>query len=195
MNECSKANRRRKLDPRFASRWLVGDLVDVGCGRDPVPFGEWPKLTSVRPYDVILGDGDAQSLVEIKDSSLDVVHSAHCLEHLNNPPLALTNWLRVLKPGGFIVCTIPDEFYYECGLWPSRFNGDHKRSFSTRYTPIIPSSVPLMHALWKLPCEVELISLLTDGWDPLLLGQDQTLGSAECAIEFVVRKPNARKPW
>lgn len=49
-------------------------------------------------------------------------------------PEALTNWIRVLKPGGWIYIVIPDYILYEKMTWPSRFNPDHKQSFSNLVT-------------------------------------------------------------
>ena len=197
MDECSKANKRRRLDWRFVNRFFVGRGIDVGCGDDVLRKEDWPKITEVVPYDIVLGNVDAQFLPEIKDAEFDFLHSSHNLEHLKNPRVALTNWLRVIKPGGFIVCTVPDELLYEQGKWPSRWNEDHRASFTLRSMPIIPSSINLAHLLWKMQVDVEHIELLTEGWDPAKLGQDQTmLGNvAECSIEFVVRKPHATRPW
>jgi hypothetical protein len=116
---------------------------------------------------------------------------------LANPRAGLSNFLRVLKPGGFIVSTVPDSGLYEQARWPSRFNPDHKVSWTLRAMPLIPSDINLLHMLWKLPVDVEHVSLISQGWDPTKLGTDQTCdGSiAECTIEFVVRKPDPRRWW
>lgn len=197
MDECSKANRRRQHDWRFANRWLVGRGIDVGCGSDPLSREDWFKVTEIVPYDKELGNVDAQFLPEIGDAEFDFLHSSHCLEHLKGPRVALANWLRVIKPGGFVVCTAPDELLYEQGRWPSAWNEDHKVSFTLRAMPIVPSSVNLLHLLWKMQVDVEHVELLTEGWDPVKLGQDQTmLGNvAECSIEFVARKPHPTRAW
>ena len=195
MDEQSKAARRRKNDWRFENRWLVGRVLDVGCGPDPMKKEDWAKITEVVPYDVVFGNKDGQYLPEIKDAEFDCVHSSHCLEHLKDARSALTNWLRVIKPGGYIVCTVPEEYLYEYGLWPSRFNGDHKLSFTLRSMPVLPASTNIGHLLWKLPLDVEHLSLLTEGWDHTKAGQDQTLADAESAIEFVARKPHPQRLW
>ena len=195
MDECSKALPRRKADWRFSNRWFVGRGIDVGCGPDPLKKEDWPKVSEVVPYDTMYGNTDGLFLPEIKDGEFDFLHSSHCLEHLANTRAAMVNWLRVIKPGGFIVCTIPEEFYYEFGRWPSRFNEDHKVSFTTRSMPIIPGSINLMNFLWRVSADVEHLTLLTEGWDPAKAGQDQTLMGAECSIEFVVRKPHLTRPW
>lgn len=195
MDEQSKAKIRRQKDWRFENRWFVGRGIDVGCGPDPLSKDDWPKVEEVVPYDKMYGNTDGQFLPEIKDEEFDFVHSSHCLEHLSNTRSSLVNWLRVLKPGGFIVCTIPEELYYEFGRWPSQFNDDHKVSFTLRSMPVIVSSTNVLHVLWKLPADLEHLTLLTEGWDSALAGKDQTLTGAECAIEFVVRKPHPGRPW
>lgn len=195
MNEQSKAIARRKLDPRYANRWFSGRGCDVGCGRDVMTVADWPRCTEVVPFDIELGDGDAQYLTKFPDNSFDFVHSAHCLEHVRMPQTAVTNWVRVLKPAGFLIVTIPEELLYESGKFPSRWNSDHKSSFTMRGTPIIPHSINLLWLLWKSGADVEHLTLLTDGWDPVKLNTDQTLGPAECAIEFVIRKPDPNRPW
>lgn len=195
MDENSKANARRQTDKRFRERWFRGRGIDIGCGPDPLSKDLWPNIEEVVPYDQELGHKDAQFLPEIPDEQFDFVHSSHCLEHLHNTRISLTNWLRVLKPGGFIICTIPEEFLYECGKWPSRYNPDHKVSFTLRSMPVMVHSQNLAAILWKLPVDIEHLTLLTEHWDPAKLGEDQTLGPAECAIEFVIRKPHPTRIW
>jgi len=198
MNEASKASNRRRnlIDRRYEERWFRGRLLDVGCGPDPIRKEDWPLVTEIVPYDQVLGDSDATYLSSLPNESFDTVHSSHMLEHTPNPRGALVNWLRVLRPGGFIVCTVPEELYYEHGLWPSRFNPDHRVSFTLRALPAIPTSINVVHLLWKLPVDIEHVSLLSLGFDSTKLNVDQTMeGSCECAVEFVVRKPDAKNPW
>ena len=75
-------------------------------------------------------DGDAQYLSGVRDNSVDFIVSSHCLEHLVDPLEGLRNWIRVLKPGGHLIVTIPDEDLYEQGQWPSNNNLDHKHTFT-----------------------------------------------------------------
>ena len=195
MNEMSKANTRRQQDSRYWQRWFVGRGIDIGCGPDKMNASLWPNVTEIVGYDKVLGNQDAQFLPEIENESFDFAVSSHCLEHMVNVKSSLTNWIRVIKPGGFLVVTVPEELMYESGRWPSRFNEDHKASFSLRSIPIIPSSINVMNLLWKMNVDVELVSLLTKDWNPDRIGQDQTLGPAECAIEFVVRKLDPKKRY
>lgn len=195
-NEQSKAAKRRLLDSRFADRWFVGDGIDIGCGTDPLSFDLWPNITSVLAYDRIYTPScNAQTLEGIDSGSLDFVHSSHCLEHMVDPAAALEAWLDVLKPGGFLVCTIPDWVMYEGCVWPSRYNNDHKCAFTLDLEQArladrrgVPIKRLVDFIVGLANSELEHVTLLTQHYNPALRGVDQTQGPAECAIEFVLRK-------
>lgn len=51
---------------------------------------------------------NAESL-PYKDSSFDRVIATCLLIHLKNPELALKEWMRVLKPGGWVTIYLPNE--------------------------------------------------------------------------------------
>ncbi len=44
-----------------------------------------------------------------KDNSLDYVISRHCLEHFQDPIKAILEWKRVLKIGGILGVSMPDD--------------------------------------------------------------------------------------
>lgn len=48
---------------------------------------------------------------------------------MSDVPVALSNWWRLVKPGGYLILVVPDEDLYEQGIWPSIFNNDHKATF------------------------------------------------------------------
>jgi SAM-dependent methyltransferase len=80
------------------------------------------------PFDQ--SDGDANNMLDYFESeSFDCVHSSHCLEHMRDVGKAITDWWSLIKPGGYLVTVVPDEDLYEQGIWPSRFNADHKHTF------------------------------------------------------------------
>ena len=191
-SESSKAIPRRLRDPLFTTRVMKGAVLDIGGGPDG--FDQWatlfPLVTSVRNWD--LPDGDAQYLNGVPDESYDAVISSHCLEHMRDPFEALTHWWRVLKPGGFIAVIIPDEDLYEQGVFPSRFNPDHKMTLTLyKRETWSPRSVNVLAFAAHLPqCKVFRFTLLDDTYRyDLPRGVDQT-GSivTESAIEFVLRK-------
>jgi SAM-dependent methyltransferase len=193
MLEQSKSARRRWFDGAFHSRYFVGDGIDIGGAPDPLAqyCGLFPAMRSVRTWD--MEDGDGQLMAGVADNSFDFVHSSHCLEHMRNVEEALENWLRILKPDGHLVVTIPDEDLYEQGQWPSQFNRDHKWSFTVA-KPIspMPRSINVVELAERFghAAECERIQLLRDFFrEGLQKPRDQTLTPvAECAIEFILRK-------
>ena len=191
MDETSKASIRRSRDPIYATRYFVGSGLDIGAGLDSLgkQISRFPKIQSVRSWD--LGDGDAQFLNGVDDASVDFVYSSHCLEHMKNPSVAIGNWLRVLKPGGFLVVSVPDEDMYEQGAWPSPFNSDHKWSFTFYKDSLeLPNSINVLNLVkdFSLVAQCERAVQIKDGYAEGVVGVDQTLGDAECAIEFVLQK-------
>lgn len=124
-NSCSVEMRTRNGD---YEKYLKGYGIDIGGGTDPLatPFG------SVRNWD--MPDGDAKDMAGVPDKCYDFVYSSHCLEHLTDMDTALKNWCRILKPGGVLFVCVPDWTLYEHHQWPSRFNSDHKFTFSLTAT-------------------------------------------------------------
>jgi SAM-dependent methyltransferase len=184
---------RRVHDARFATRYFRGDGIDVGGGIDSIALYQelFPNISTCFVYDQ--QHGDAQFLANVRDASFDFLYSSHCLEHLRDPVVALGNWLRVVKPGGHLVVQVPDEDLYEQGHWPSRFNGDHKLSFTMAKTRSwSPVSVNVLDLLRGFAGQAQVLSvqLLDQGYRHGLAGRDfdQTrTPMAECGIEFVLR--------
>jgi SAM-dependent methyltransferase len=192
MKECSKSIIRRMHNPNFMRFYFCGDGIDIGGAPDPLYLYRelFPLMQSVICWD--LNDGDAQFMNGVTDQTYDFVHSSHCLEHLNNPREALINWLRILKPGGHLVVTVPDEDMYEQGIYPSTFNNDHKHTFtiykSNSWSPV---SINLLQLLSSIDGDIDLraIQVIDFAYRYELPRFDQTLTPvAESAIEFVVRK-------
>ena len=94
------------------------NFLHVGCGpkrKNQTTRGfntpEWAEIrldidASVQP-DVI---GTMVDLSAVESDSVDAIYSSHNIEHLypHEVPLALAEFLRVLKPDGFFVVTCPD---------------------------------------------------------------------------------------
>ena len=197
MKECSKSIVRRTMSPNFQRRYFCGDGLDIGGKPDPLSLyiELFPLLSSVRTWD--LEDGDAQYLESVGDDSYDFVHSSHCLEHLHNPGEGLSNWFRVVRPGGFLVITVPDEDLYEQGVFPSTNNRDHKWTFTIyKKNSWSNRSINVLELLTGLgeAAEIEKIELLNAGYRYNLPRYDQTLTPiGECAIELVIRKRTAEE--
>lgn len=192
MKECSKSISRRLCNPNFMRYYFCGKGLDIGGKPDPLALYVelFPLITGVRTWD--LEDGDAQYLSSVDDDTYGFVHSSHCLEHLRDPAEGLKNWLRVLKPGGYLVMTVPDEDLYEQGQFPSSFNLDHKWTFTIwKDASWSDRSINILELLKTLGAGVaiEKIELLNATYRKALPRYDQTLTPvAECGIEVVVRK-------
>jgi SAM-dependent methyltransferase len=197
MQETSKALIRRLQDARYTNTYFKGDGIDIGCGPDPLSkyTQQFPLMTGLKPWD--LADGDAQLMDTATDESYDFVHSSHCLEHLHDPYEAFDNWIRICKPGGHIITTIPDEDLYEQGVWPSNHNPDHKTSWTiSKDQSWSPVSINLLEFLYQYKDKVEIlkVELINQAFMYGVQRFDQTYHSiAECAIEFIVRKRTAEE--
>ena len=191
MHEQSKAARRRANIPAFHNRFFVGDGIDIGAGNDSLGNLRhvFRGMRSVVGWD--LANGDANYLYGVEDGAFDFAASSHCLEHMIFPKIAVDNWLRVIKPGGYLVVTIPDEEMYEQNVWPSLFNSDHKWSFTNKRYSELPKSINLLNflSIFNDTAVVEKIEILRDFYDDAKKFEDQTLGPCvESSIEFILRK-------
>lgn len=192
MKECSKSIPRRLRDARYANRYFVGAGIDIGGKPDPLSLYRefFPAIASVKTWD--LEDGDAELLAGVRDGAFDFVFSSHCLEHMRDPAQALRNWFRVLRPGGHLVLTFPDEDLYEQGVWPSTHNRDHKKSFTiSKARSWSPVSVNVLELITVLgaAADVRKLEVIDETYRYDLPRFDQTITPiAECAIELIVRK-------
>ena len=190
MHEQSKAAKRRFYDGSFHARFFTGEGIDIGGKPDPLAryIGLFAGMKSVKTWDI--KDGDAQFLTGIKDESYDFLMASHSLEHMVDVTESLRNWLRIVKPGGYLIITVPDEDLYEMGYWPSKWNGDHKHTFTIyKEKSWSPVSINIFDLIVELKLEVERIVLVNDFFLEEFRGIDQTMmPSAECSIEFIVKK-------
>ncbi|MEL6947768.1 MAG: class I SAM-dependent methyltransferase [Pseudomonadota bacterium] len=179
-------------DSRFVRRYFKGDGVDIGGAPDPlVLYTElFPLMTSVRTWD--LDDGDAQFMAGVADNTFDFVFSSHCIEHLHDPFEGLRNWVRVTKPGGYIIFALPEEDLYEQGIFPSTFNRDHKNTFTmSKASSWSERSVNVLDLVAAAgpDAAVEKIELLDETYRYDLPRYDQTMTPiGESAIEVIIRK-------
>jgi predicted SAM-dependent methyltransferase len=93
-------------------------FLHVGCGpkqNDRIVKGfnapEWKELRldidpTVQP-DII---GTMTDMRSVESESVDAIYSSHNIEHLypHEVPVALAEFMRVLKPTGFVIITCPD---------------------------------------------------------------------------------------
>jgi len=134
----------------FEKSILSKSVLDIGAGQDPV-------VAHAEVFD--LAQGDANHITEFVKKQFDCVYSSHCLEHMRNPTEAIREWWQLIKPEGFLFFTVPDEDLYEQGVFPSRFNGDHKHTFTlAKKKSWSPVSINVLDFVTKLP-DVEVVSI------------------------------------
>lgn len=159
MNETTKSKLYWGAVEREATR---GKGIDIGCGPDPV-------TPDARRFD--MEHGDANHISQYVKEEFDFVYSSHCLEHMHDPRLTILDWWKLVKPGGYLFVMVPDEDLYEQGVFPSRFNYDHKATFTlSKAKSWSPLSCNVLNLARSLPGG-ELISLeLQDrGYDRSML--------------------------
>jgi SAM-dependent methyltransferase len=140
MNETSKT---KKLWGELERSILTGKGIDIGCGPDPI----FPDV-----YGFDLGNGDANKITEYVHQEFDFVFSSHCLEHMKDPRRAIQEWWKLVRPGGHLFFIVPDEDLYEQGVFPSRFNTDHKATFTISKTKSwSPVSINILDLVQSLP--------------------------------------------
>lgn len=200
MKETSKAtNRRRREDlgyPPTQEFWddriFKGVVLDVGSGDDPLVWGD----TYIVPFDTPQGDANKIDQYYPPDK-FDCVHGSQVMEHMFDPVTFFDRCLKITKPGGYVVMTIPDFDLYEHRVWPSQYNGDHKTCWSLWRTPKdCPRGVPMVHVPGFVKRLNELghdadCRLITTNYDFLKQDIDQTFkfeDGVECFIEIICRK-------
>lgn len=100
-----------------------GRAIEIGCGYGAITrelmLYEFSNLTVVdiapslvsrvsRSFDVCGVIGDALSL-PIQSGTVDFVISSEVIEHCANPRIALSEFARILKPGGLLCLTTPNR--------------------------------------------------------------------------------------
>lgn len=197
MYEQTKAAKRRYNDGNFHSRYFVGNGIDIGGRPDPFSqyIGVFPLVQSCKIWD--FEDGDAQKMQPVADGSYDFLTSSHCLEHMFDVYEAMKNWIRIVKDGGYLVITIPDEDMYEQGNFPSLYNSDHKWTFTIyKKDSWSKKSINIFDLLifFADAVDVEKVQVVKDFYDFSKRDTDQTLHpNVESCIEMVLRKKSPKQ--
>ena len=133
-----------------------GRMIDIGCGTKPYESLAKPYVTEhvgldrEDPFncnakaDIV---GTAYE-IPVEDASFDTAMSTAALEHLNEPEAALRECLRVLKPEGKALYTVP--FFWQVHMAPWDFY---------RFTKF-----GLQHIFQKAGFEVVEIKALSGFW-------------------------------
>lgn len=188
------ANETQKAETRRKNTWLYNKVfngygIDIGCGSDILNKNQtFPNILSVTGFDI--EDGDAQYIHNYINKTYDFVHSSQCLEHMRDPLISLKNWWKLVKSGGYIIITIPDEDLYEQGRFPSIYNNDHKWTFSIyKKQSWSPRHINILDLIFSLDkYNIIKIELIDTNYNYNIQNIDQTRGQAEAFIEFILQK-------
>ena len=137
--------------------YCQGCGLDIGFGGDPIV--PWAITIDYNPETKPQIVCDASNL-PFKDAVLDFVYSSHALEDFQRTGDALMEWLRVIKPGGYLVLFLPDQATYAArclvdGILP---NQAHKHAeFSLEFVKAAlnaacsPPTWKIVHELFPVP--------------------------------------------
>ena len=153
--ETAKAHARRVREG-FFEKYVQAPVIDIGCGRVTGPTGSAHGIDPLTPDALCWDqdDGDAtfmrpeelrrhQQWTPAMQDGFGTVYSSHCIEHIQNPLLAIKNWWRIVRPGGHLIVYAPSRDHYEKRKeLPSRWNADHK-FFLTLDTEELPFTISL----------------------------------------------------
>lgn len=100
---------------RLGPKYLSGRLIDIGCGTKPYGAIFKEHVTEhigTDHVDTLHGQGQIDLVgnayaIPAPDESFDSAVCTAVLEHLEEPELALRECLRLLKPGGHAIYTVP----------------------------------------------------------------------------------------
>ena len=183
----AEATKTKDLFGQLEKAIFKGKGIDIGCGPDPI-------FPHVKRFDQ--NDGDANHITDYVKEQFDFVFSSHCLEHMHDPYAALKEWWKLVKEGGYLYVTVPEEDLYEQGHWPSIYNSDHKHTFTMyKDKSWSPVSVNVLDLVRSLPdAQVIKVELQDYGYDYTQKDVDQTYcNDAMAQICFILRKGNIGK--
>lgn len=134
--ETSKATERRMGNRSFWDSVFGLQVLDVGPGDDKLEWGD----ASVTPFDKQHGDAHIVDSC-FEPESFSCIHGSQVMEHLKNPTDFINRCLKIVKPGGWIVMTVPCVDHYERCIMPSRFNPEHQTTWSL-WRKVAPTKFP-----------------------------------------------------
>jgi SAM-dependent methyltransferase len=120
---------RAKVETGFWSKYVNGpSVLDIGfrgAMTDAAPIVE-----GALGIDLDFPGYDGRTL-PFEDESQDAVYSSHCLEHVEDPVVAIREWHRVTKLGGHIITVVPHAYLYERRMsMPSNWSCEHLRVYT-----------------------------------------------------------------
>lgn len=108
-------------------KYCEGCGLDLGCGTKKIRSEALGMDIRAyhRPIQIL---GNIWDLSIFWTDSFDYVFSSHALEEAEDTEAVLTEWLRVIKPEGYLILYCPDPQYY-FNIGHKRANSQHKHDY------------------------------------------------------------------
>jgi len=128
--QISETSKIRYNVVKFLKPETIG--LDLGFGGDSIV--PWAINIDLNKKYTNVGNniqhiyGDARKLNWFNDNTIDFIYSSHLLEDFENTEEILIEWIRVIKPGGYLILYLPNEKRYRdhCNKIGERSNEHHK---------------------------------------------------------------------
>lgn len=125
MSEYDVTTRIRLIAHLLGSERMPGACLEVGCGTgrisemlaektDDLTVSDISAKLSSRVGEKLAVKSKASDACDLQfnDASFDYVISSECIEHTPDPKKAISEMIRVLKPGGKLIVTSPNKLWY-----------------------------------------------------------------------------------
>jgi SAM-dependent methyltransferase len=118
----------------FSMRWLRGEGLEIGAGRNPTPlFGQTAITYCDIDMDHNFGGSNSKVIISVDaknfnpsfNQKFDFVVCSHVLEHADSFIRALENLLSIVRGGGIIYLVLPDIDFLHDKNWLPNFDFDH----------------------------------------------------------------------
>ena len=118
----SSGNEIHALVERVVGKQRYGSVVDIGCGSSAISRRLRDRFDHYTGCDVVAYDGFPkeswatfakidlnQPPYAVDEASADLVMSIEVIEHVENPRALMRELARIVKPGGRVIVTTPNQ--------------------------------------------------------------------------------------
>jgi len=177
-----RARDRDRLDlPARPAASVLSGLVDLRR-REPRIRAGFVGLDADVVFDRVDVDGDdPQVLPGLADDTYDVLCVEQVLHRLSRLSVALTNWVRVVRPGGLLTLTVPEGA-------PSNGQAAAPWRFTVQDPAPGDGGVNLFELLQVICHLVEVERVAVHRAEPRMARADDASGAEPGTIEVVLRK-------
>ncbi|MGZ8182612.1 MAG: methyltransferase domain-containing protein [Methylobacter sp.] len=112
----------RRIEEILTAQHVTGSVLDFGAGRGALCLRllKIEKFFSIAGIDIMEKPANLDSAIqwsqwdlnqptELGNDLFDVLVSSEVIEHLENPRAVVREWFRMLKPGGLLLFTTPNN--------------------------------------------------------------------------------------